>query len=249
MFDSHASLDFFPRYRFVKEKRCVNFNNKIVLLGASGHGRVCMDYIIDQGGVVLAFFDDNIEYKNKLINGINVMGNIKQAIVDIKKNYYDYFIAIGDNKSRKLIFNDILKATKKYPINLFHKTSTVSTNTIIGYGNFIGPMSVIKANTKIGHGNIINSGVLIGHDVEIENFVQLSPGCILTGYTYIEEGAFLGAGAIVLPEKRIGKFSIIGAGAVVTQDIPPYCTAVGVPARVIKSYDKIPIMNKGCNKK
>ncbi|TWT51910.1 acyltransferase [Allorhodopirellula solitaria] len=56
------------------------------------------------------------------------------------------------------------------------------------------------------------------------------------GQTYrqvrIGEGAWIGAGAVIMAD--VGRHSIIGAGAVVTQPIPEYVVAVGVPARVIK---------------
>ncbi len=49
----------------------------------------------------------------------------------------------------------------------------------------------------------------------------------------IGEDVWLGANVIVLGNVTIGKGSVIGAGSVVTQDIPPYSVAVGVPAKVI----------------
>jgi len=50
----------------------------------------------------------------------------------------------------------------------------------------------------------------------------------------IGEGANVGMGTVILPGVTIGKGAIIGAGAVVSQDIPDYTVAAGVPAKVIK---------------
>lgn len=50
----------------------------------------------------------------------------------------------------------------------------------------------------------------------------------------IEDEADLGIGAIILPGVRVGRGAQIGAGAVVTEDVPPYAIAAGVPARVLR---------------
>ena len=50
----------------------------------------------------------------------------------------------------------------------------------------------------------------------------------------IEDDCDLGVGAVVLPGVRIGKGAQIGAGAVVTEDVPPYSVAIGVPAKVTR---------------
>ena len=50
----------------------------------------------------------------------------------------------------------------------------------------------------------------------------------------VGEGAHIGMRAIILPGVTIGKGAIIGAGSVVTKDVPDYCVAAGVPARVIR---------------
>lgn len=58
------------------------------------------------------------------------------------------------------------------------------------------------------------------------------------GPVIIEDNVWIGDKAIILPNVTIGKGSIIGAGAVVTKDIPPYCIAVGNPAKVIRKIEK-----------
>ncbi len=47
-------------------------------------------------------------------------------------------------------------------------------------------------------------------------------------------GADIGMNASILPGVHVGAHSIVGAGAVVTQDVPDYAIAAGVPARVIR---------------
>lgn len=53
----------------------------------------------------------------------------------------------------------------------------------------------------------------------------------------IKEGVWLGEKVTILPGVTVGEKSIIGANSVVTKDIPPYCIAVGSPAKVIKEFD------------
>lgn len=59
---------------------------------------------------------------------------------------------------------------------------------------------------------------------------------IQRGKVVIGEGSWLGENVCVLGV-TIGKHCVIGANSVVTKDIPDYCVAVGIPARIIKRYD------------
>jgi serine acetyltransferase len=54
----------------------------------------------------------------------------------------------------------------------------------------------------------------------------------------IGNGSWLGHGVMVLPGSHIGRHVVIGANSVVSGDIPDYSVAVGVPARVIRSYEE-----------
>lgn len=53
----------------------------------------------------------------------------------------------------------------------------------------------------------------------------------------IGEGAFLGIGVKIIHGAKIGKHAVIGAHSLVLHDIPDYCMAAGVPAKIIKKYN------------
>lgn len=94
---------------------------------------------------------------------------------------------------------------------------------------------------EIGKGVAITSGVMIlCHQRDLTNYKQgvYAMHCpFKEGKVVIKDGAHIGIGAIIMPGVTIGEGAIIGAGAVVTKDIPPYSVAVGMPAKVIKTFE------------
>ena len=92
----------------------------------------------------------------------------------------------------------------------------------------------------IGDGVAITTGVMIlCHQRNLKNYKvgMYAMHCPFEeGKVIIKDGAHIGIGAIIMPGVTIGEGAIIGAGSVVTKDIPPYTVAVGVPAKVIKSF-------------
>lgn len=68
----------------------------------------------------------------------------------------------------------------------------------------------------------------------LEDFAILSPGVHISGYVTLGEGCYIGTGANIIDRKTIGAWSVVGAGSVVINDVPPYSTTVGVPAKIIK---------------
>ena len=102
----------------------------------------------------------------------------------------------------------------------------------------IHPGATIGSRVFIDHG----VGLVIGETAEIGNDVVLYQGVTLGGtgkemgkrHPTLEDGVMVSAGAKVLGPVRIGQHSKIGAGSVVLKDVPPYCTVVGVPGRIVK---------------
>ena len=86
---------------------------------------------------------------------------------------------------------------------------------------------------------ILNLDCTVGHDVKIESYVTIYPsvnisGCIKIG-ACSEGETEIGTGSHIIQGIKIGKQVVLGAGTIVIRDIPSGCTAVGNPAKVIKS--------------
>ena len=102
----------------------------------------------------------------------------------------------------------------------------------------------IHPGAKIGKGLFIDhgAGVVIGETTEIGDNCTLYQNVTLGGtgkdvgkrHPTLGNNVLVGAGARVLGPFRIGDNSKIAANAVVLEEVPPNCTAVGVPARVVK---------------
>lgn len=73
----------------------------------------------------------------------------------------------------------------------------------------------------------------VGHDCELGPDVNLATGATLGGHTIVHEGANVGLRAVTHQHVTIGAYAMIGAGAVVIEDVPPFETWAGVPARRI----------------
>jgi len=82
------------------------------------------------------------------------------------------------------------------------------------------------------------SGCGIGVKMLTHNAMHIKHGTFSFGPIKVCENARIGAYSILLPGVTIGKGSIIGAGSVVTEDIPPYSIAYGVPAKVIRQLNE-----------
>lgn len=106
----------------------------------------------------------------------------------------------------------------------------------------IGEDAHITATTLIHIGKNVLTGkkVLItdnAHGASTAALLDIAPvkrPLYSKGGVYIEDNVWIGEKVSIMPGVRIGKGSIIAANSVVTKDIPPYCVAAGIPAKVIK---------------
>lgn len=108
----------------------------------------------------------------------------------------------------------------------------IGDETWIGQQSFLHSAGGIDIGARVGIGPgvriITSSHTEAGREIPILSApIHLAP-------VIIEDDCDLGVGAIVLPGVRIGQGAQIGAGAVVTEDVPPYSVAVGVPAKVTR---------------
>ncbi len=124
----------------------------------------------------------------------------------------------------------------------------ISQRTARKTGIEIHPGAVIGKGFFIDHG----IGVIIGETTVIGNNVTLYQGVTLGGtgkekgkrHPTLEDNVMVSAGAKILGSFTIGKNAKIGAGSVVLEEVPPNCTVVGVPGRIVRmGNQKIPRMD------
>ena len=110
---------------------------------------------------------------------------------------------------------------------------TIGQNSRIGIGNvIIGPVTI--GNNVILAQNIVMSGLNHKYtNVDIPIYLQGETMATIT----VEDDCWIGANVVITAGVTIGKHSVVAGGAVVTKDIPPFCVAVGNPAKVIKRYN------------
>ena len=133
-------------------------------------------------------------------------------------------------------------AHKLYTQGHYFLARWVSQRGVRKTGIEIHPGAQIGENFFIDHGN----GVIIGETAVVGNNVTLYQGVTLGGtgkehgkrHPTIGDNVMISAGAKVLGSFTIGENSKIGAGSVVLEAVPPNCTVVGVPGRIVKMDNK-----------
>lgn len=112
-------------------------------------------------------------------------------------------------------------------------------DVLIGDRTFIGVSNVIIGPVIIGDDvmtaqNVVISGMNHSYsDIGIPPTMQPVTSAVID----ISANVWIGANSVITSGVQIGKHSIIGAGSIVTSNIPPYCVAVGNPARIIKKFN------------
>ena len=198
---------------------------QVVIIGASGHGKVVADIVEKTGNIVHGFLDDNASGE---VFGYNILGKVS--------DYSDYasdcefVIAIGNNLLRETIANR-LNAVQLF--TAIHPTACMAKDVIIGQGTVVMANAVINSTAKIGCNCIINTGAIVEHDNFIGDYAHLSPKVALGGTVNIGKSTHIGIGATVRNNVTIADNCIVGAGAVVVNDILDCGTYVGIPARKI----------------
>lgn len=134
------------------------------------------------------------------------------------------------------------KAHKLYQNGHYFLARWVSQRAARKTGIEIHPGAQIGKGLFIDHGN----GVIIGETAIIGDNVTLYQGVTLGGtgketgkrHPTLRDNVMVSAGAKVIGSFTIGENSKIGAGSVVLEEVPPNCTVVGVPGRIVRRGNK-----------
>lgn len=197
--------------------------DKLLIIGAGGHGKVVADVALSTGKYTeISFLDDTQKEFT-----FPIIGKLCEAVKYL--NTHDFFVAIGNASVRK----KIMKSLNAEYVTLIHKSAVIGTNVEIGKGTVVMPGAIINACTSIGCGVIVNTSSSIDHDCVIGDYCHISVGAHLCGTVNVEDMTWIGAGATISNNISVCDNCMIGAGAVVVKDIKEKGTYVGVPAKMV----------------
>lgn len=204
---------------------------KVAIVGASGHGKVVAD-LAELCGFEVVFFDD--AYPNKTIIGDwRIIGTSADLQV-CADSYPLAVVAIGNNKVRVKLAGQLANAGIEL-VTLIHPSAVISRYASIGKGTVIFANAVVNAFATVEDNVIINTSAVVEHDCVVASGGHLSPNAAIAGGVVVEQCSWIGIGAVARQLVRIGSNTVIGANSTVIKDMPKDVTAVGSPAKVIKS--------------
>lgn len=194
---------------------------KIVIIGAGGHARSCIDVIENANSnfKILGL----VEKKNfikKTFSKYKIICLEKDLNKLAKKNIYAVvgFGGIKNLKKRSIIFNKLIDLKFKIPI-IKSRNAYISSNSQIGSGTIVMHGSVVNFGVKIGKNCIINSNCTIEHDVVIGNHCHIAPGAIINGGVKISDYTFVGSGAAIKENIKISTNCIVGANSFLKKNL------------------------------
>ena len=193
--------------------------DNILLIGAGGHAKSCIDIIESSNEFKVFGLVENTGSVKKIL-GYKILGGDQDLnkLIDSVNNAH---IAIGSLNSINLR-SSLFQRVKEIGFNtpaIFSQNSYISKNSIVELGSIIMHDVFINTNSKIGINSIINSKTLIEHDVSIGNNCHICPGKIINGGVEIGNNVFIGSGAIIFPGIKIASNKIISAGNIIRSNI------------------------------
>ena len=202
---------------------------RLVIIGASGHGRVAADVARRRGYREIVFLDDNRELRN--CGKYPVIGTAAdfRRLVDEMRIPSEFFVAVGNAGIREAL----QKKLGGTPVTLVHPDAVIGDEVRIGAGSVMMAGAVINPGTVIGGGCIINTSSSVDHDCMLGDYVHIAVGAHVAGNVVIGNAAWIGAGATISNNLRICDRCVIGAGAVVVSDIRKRGKYVGIPAKIM----------------
>ena len=195
---------------------------KLIIIGASGHGKVVADIAEKNGYQKIIFLDDNEAVKS--CGRYLVVGKSDEA----RQMDADIIVAIGNAAIRKRLLES-LKGRKA--VTLIHPSAVVAEDAVIGEGTVVMAGAVINPGAILGKGCIVNTCASVDHDCMVGEFAHVAVGSHLCGSVAVGAQTWIGAGAVVSNNVSVCGECMIGAGAVVVKDIKEPGTYVGVPVR------------------
>jgi sugar O-acyltransferase (sialic acid O-acetyltransferase NeuD family) len=170
---------------------------KLILIGAGGHCKACIDVIEQEGRFEIAGILDVPEKIGTKVLGYPVIGS-DDIIGKLINDYRNFFITIGQVRSsetRIRIFERLKEHGLELPV-IISPRAYVSGHATVGEGTIIMHGTLVNAGATIGRNCILNTNSLIEHDSKIGDHCHVSTGAIINGGVSLGDRCFFGSNAV-----------------------------------------------------
>jgi sugar O-acyltransferase (sialic acid O-acetyltransferase NeuD family) len=185
----------------------------LILIGAGGHARACIDVIEHLDIFDIAGLIGNEEELQHECLGYRVIAT-DSDFPKLAKQYQYALITVGQIESalvRQRLYDQALAIGFKLP-TIISPTAHVSRHAVVGDGTMVMHGAIVNAGAKVGSNCIINTNALIEHDAILADHCHISTGAIVNGAANIGLGSFVGSGSIIKQGITLGNNCVVGMG-------------------------------------
>lgn len=191
----------------------------LLLIGAGGHARACIDVIEQEGKFAVAGLVGLAGEVGREVLGYAVLGSDAE-LPELLREHRQVLVTVGQIKTpnvRIRLFELAERTGCAFPV-VVSPRAYVSAHAAIGAGSIVMHGAVVNAGAAIGRNCIINSQSLVEHDAVVADHCHIATAAALNSGVRIGAGTFVGSNSSVRQSVTIGERCIIGMGMRVLTD-------------------------------
>jgi sugar O-acyltransferase (sialic acid O-acetyltransferase NeuD family) len=191
----------------------------ILLVGAGGHARACIDVIEQEGRFVVKGLVGLPREVGSRILDYSVLG-VDEDVTMLLSDCTNAIVAVGQIKTpdlRMSFFDQLQPSGCALPV-IVSPQAYVSPHAKLNAGTIVMHGAVVNAGAVIGQNCIINSQSLVEHDVVIADHCHIATAATINSGVCIGAGTFIGSNSSVRQCVNIGARCVIGMGLQVIAD-------------------------------
>lgn len=188
----------------------------ILLVGAGGHARACIDVIEQEGRFAVKGLVGLPEEVGSRIFDYPVLGT-DEDLPALLGDCANALVTVGQIKTpepRIRLFDQLQQNECVLPV-IVSPHAYVSPHAKLDAGTIVMHGAVVNAGAVVGENCIINTRALIEHEATIANHCHISAGAIINGNASIGAGSFIGSGSTIKHGITLGSGCLVGIGLAV----------------------------------
>ena len=191
----------------------------MLLIGAGGHARACIDVIEQEGKFTITGLVGLVDEVGTRVLGYPVLGS-DADLPELLREHRHALVTVGQIKTPDLrirLFELVERSGCSSPV-VVSPRAYVSSHAAIGVGSIVMHGAVVNAGAVVGRNCIINSQSLVEHDVVIEDHCHIATAAAINSGVRIGAGTFVGSNSSVRQSVTIGERCVVGMGTRVLAD-------------------------------